>query len=130
MHRLTSAQSKYRAYLLNLTPLQYTHHPVGFNTWKDGLHGNVEAFMEYFNSGHCAKDHDAIIAAYEHQFDEHFNANFAQYRNQIPIIPGRQAMQEHYVPEEEPSTTEELCVGEQQQADDPWAEEISPEYLP
>jgi hypothetical protein len=100
VHKITSQQSRYRAHLATLTPFNYTVSPAGFASLPPDLYGDIEAFMEYYESGHCALDYDALIANQGREREQHFHQNAASYRIQIAVIPSPN-MSEPSVSEEE-----------------------------
>jgi len=99
--KLTPDQKKIRAKLLRNEPYTLSAVPINFHNFPPGLYGNIDAFMEYYESGNCAADYDAMLAFQAMQFERHIEVCAEQYRSQIAVIPSPEIVRERRMSTEE-----------------------------
>jgi hypothetical protein len=100
---LTPEQRKLRTKLLIDSDFTMAATPVGFSTFKDDLYGDLDSFLEYYESGNASADYDALIAFQTKEFNQHCISHRRSYRNQIAVIPG-QDVSESDMPENQSPT--------------------------
>ena len=101
--KVTPAQEAVRRKILRTEEYTATLRPTNWESKPAGFYGNLDAFMEYYESGNCAADYDALLLLQDNAFDLHLRVAATQYRNQIAVIPYSENVQQSKLPEEESS---------------------------